>query len=175
MSDFFGRVTGDQDPIRKLLGYIPGFSGYIERSNRRAADKLVRDTVAQRFEELYKRTSRLQADIIGAGGIEHIDDLEKAALQIRMFADKIRNATYGYSGFFDAVKINEEELAKLYAFDSAFFEIADQINSALDTVEANIEQGEGLPAAIRNVVGMAREATATFDRRYEAINGATGA
>lgn len=175
MSDFFGQVTGDQDPIKKLLSHIPGFSGYIERTNRRAADKLVRDTVAHRFEELYKRTSRLQADIVGAGGIEYVDDLEKATLQIRIFADKIRNATYGYSGFFDAVKINEEELAKLYAFDSAFFDIADQINSGLDTVEANIGQDEGLPAAIRNVVSMAREATATFERRYEIINGASGA
>ncbi|HAE59405.1 MAG TPA: hypothetical protein DCG54_07845 [Anaerolineae bacterium] len=173
MSDFFGRVTGDQDPIKKLLSYIPGFSGYIERTNRRAADKLVRDTVAQRFEELYKRISRLQADIISAGGIELIDDLEKATLQIRIFADKVRNATYGYSGFFDAVKINEEELAKLYAFDSAFFDIADQINSALDTLEGNIGQDEGLPATIRNVVTLAREATATFERRYEVINGAS--
>lgn len=173
MSDFFGRVTSDQDPIKKLLSYIPGFSGYIERTNRRAADKLVRDTVAQRFEELYKRISRLQADIISAGGIELIDDLEKATLQIRIFADKVRNATYGYSGFFDAVKINEEELAKLYAFDSAFFDIADQINSALDTLEGNIGQDEGLPATIRNVVTLAREATATFERRYEVINGAS--
>jgi hypothetical protein len=173
MSDFFGRVTGDQDPIKKLLSHIPGFSGYIERTNRRAADKLVRDTVARRFEELYKRISRLQADIISAGGIELIDDLEKATLQIRIFADKIRNATYGYSGFFDAVKINEEELAKLYAFDSAFFDIADQINSALDILEGNIGQDEGLPATIRNVVTLAREATATFERRYEVINGAS--
>lgn len=175
MSDFFGRVTGDQDPIKKLLSYIPGFSGYIERTNRRAADKLLRDTVAQRFEELYKRSSRLQADIVGAGGLEYVDDLEKASLQIRTFADKIRNATYGYSGFFDAVKINEEELAKLYAFDSAFFDIAEQISQGLDTVESNIGQDEGLPAAIRNVVSLAREATATFDRRYEVINGAAGA
>lgn len=175
MSDFFGRVTGDQDPIKKLLSYIPGFSGYIERSNRRAADKLVRDPVAQRFEDLYKRTSRLQADIISQGGIEHIDDIEKASLQIRTFADKIRNATYGYSGFFDAVKINEEELAKLYAFDSAFFEIADQLNAALDTLENSMGQEEGIPAAIRNLVSLAREATATFDRRYEVINGANGA
>ncbi len=175
MSDFFGHVTGDQDPVRKLLSYIPGFGGYIERSNRRAADKLVRDSVAQRFEELYKRISRIQNDIIGQGGLEFIDELEKAALQLRTFADKIRTATYGYSGFFDAVKINEEELAKLYAFDAAFFQIADQISAGLDNLEATMGQTEGLPAAIRNVVSLAREATSTFDRRYETINGAADA
>ncbi len=172
MSDFFGRVTGDQDPFKKLASYIPGFSGYIERENRRAADKILRDTVARRFEEQYKRLSALQTDIISQGNIEFIDDLEKAALLMRTFTDKIRNATYGYSGLFDAVKINEEELAKIYNYDTAFFEIADQIKNALDTVEASTGAIEGLPAVIRNLVTLARQAVNAFDQRYEIFTGA---
>jgi len=167
MSDFFQRVVGDQDPFKKLASYIPGFSGYVERTNRRAADKLLRDTVAQRFEELYKRTSALQADLISQGGIAYIDDMEKAAIQIRTFADKIRNATYGYSGFFDAVKINEDELGKIYEFDAAFFAIGEEINRALDNVEAAFGDDAGLPSAIRHLTNLAREATKTFDNRYE--------
>ncbi len=169
MSDFFGRVTGDQDPLKKLVSYIPGFSGYIERQNRRAADKLLRDTVARRFEELYKRLSALQADLISQGGLEFTDDMEKAAVLMRTFTDKIRNATYGYSGLLDAVKINEQELAQLYDFDNAFFNLGDQINAALDTVEQSLGNPEGLPAAIRNLVSLNREAVNTFDRRYEVI------
>ncbi len=172
MSDFFGRVTGDQDPFKKLASYIPGFSGYIERQNRRAADKLLRDTVARRFEELYKRLSALQADLISQGGIEFVDDMEKAAVLMRAFTDKIRNATYGYSGLFDAVKINEQELAQLYAFDNAFFDLGDQINAALGTVEQSLGAPEALPAAIRNLVSLNREAVNTFDRRYEVVSGA---
>ncbi len=171
MSDFFGRVTSDQDPFKKLASYIPGFSGYIERQNRRAADKLVRDTVARRYEELYKRLSALQTELISQGGIEFIDEMEKAALLMRTFTDKIRNATYGYSGLFDAVKINEEELAQLYAFDNAFFDLADQTKAALDTVEQSLANTEGLPAAIRNLNGLTRQAVEAFDRRYEVIAG----
>lgn len=171
MSDFFGRVTGDQDPIKKLASFIPGFKGYVERENRRAADKLMRDTVAHRFEELYKRLSALQADLISQGGIEFVDDLEKAALQIRTFTDKVRNATYGYSGLLDAVKINEDELAKIYAYDEAFFDSADQIKNAIDTLEGNLGNTEGLPAVIRNLVTLTRQAVDAFNRRYEAFNG----
>lgn len=171
MSDFFGRVTGDQDPIKKLASYIPGFKGYIERENRRSADKLLRDTVARRFEEQYKRISSLQVEIIAQGNIEFVDDLEKAAIQIRTFTDKIRNATYGYSGLFDAVKINEDELAKIYAYDAAFFEIADQIKNALDNVESAIGGVEGLPATIRNLVTLARQSVTTYEQRYEIFNG----
>lgn len=172
MSDYFGRVTSDQDPFKKLASYIPGFSGYIERQNRRAADKLLRDAVARRYEELYKRLSALQTDLIGQGNLEFVDDLEKAALLMRTFTDKIRNATYGYSGLFDAVKINEQELAQLYAFDNAFFDLGDQISAALDTVEQSLNNPEALPAAIRNLASLNREAVNTFDRRYEVVSGA---
>lgn len=171
MSDFFGQVTGDQDPIKKLASYIPGFGGYIERENRRAADKLLRDTVSRRFDELIKRLSALQNDLISQGGIEFIDDMEKSALLMRTFSDKIRNATYGYSGLFDAVKINEGELAQLYEFDNAFFDLAGQISNALDTVEQSLGNTDGLPAAIRNLNTLTRQAVTTFDRRYEVIVG----
>jgi hypothetical protein len=171
MSDFFGRVTNDQDPLKKLVSYIPGFKGYIERENRRSADKLLRETVARRFEELYKRLSALQTDLVSQGGIEFVDDMEKAALLIRTFTDKIRNATYGYSGFFDAVKINEAELAQIYAFDAAFFDLGEQIKNALDNVEASLGNTDGLPAAIRNLTGLARQATTTYEQRYEIFNG----
>jgi len=170
MSDFFQRVTSDQDPLKKLASYIPGFSGYVERENRRAADKLMRDTIARRFEELYKRLSALQADLISQGGIEFVDDIEKAALQLRTFADKVRNATYGYSGLLDAVKINEDELAKIYEYDASFFNTADQIKNAIDTLEGNLGNSEALPAVIRNLVTLTRQAVTDFDKRYEVFN-----
>lgn len=171
MSDFFGRVTSDQDPFKKLASYIPGFSGYVERQNRRAADKLLRDTVARRFEELYKRLSALQTELISQGGIQFMDEMEKAALLMRTFTDKIRNATYGYSGLFDAVKINEQELAQIYAYDNAFFDLAEQVKGALDTVEQSLGNPDGLPAAIRNLTGLTRQAVEAFDRRYEVFMG----
>ena len=171
MNEFFERVTGDQDPLKKLASYIPGFKGYVERENRRAADKLMRDTIARRFEELYKRLSALQAELINQGGIEYIDDLEKAAIQMRTFTDKVRNATYGYAGLLDAVKINEDELAKIYAYDAAFFDTADAIKNAIDNIEASLGNPEGLPATIRNLVTLTQQAVDAFDRRYEVFNG----
>ncbi len=170
MSDLFDTVTGGQDIFKKLLSKIPGFSGYIERTNRRAADKLLRDQVALKYSELAARTSRLQKDIAEAGQIDFLDDIDSVGLKLRTFADRIKNASYGYSGFFDAVKINEKELETIYNFDMAFFTLADQVSSGLDNVEAAVA-GEGLKAAIRAVNDLARQAGETYDRRYETITG----
>jgi hypothetical protein len=113
----------------------------------------------------------LQTELISQGGIQFVDDMEKAAIQMRTFTDKIRNATYGQSGLFDAVKINEAELAQLYNYDNAFFDLSDQVRAALDTVEATLGNTDGLPAAIRNLTALTRQAVEAFDRRYEVITG----
>jgi hypothetical protein len=124
MDQFFEKVKSQQDPFKKLMSYIPGFGGYVERQNRRDADKLLRDTVARRFEEQWKRASQIQADMVSNGLIAYVDDMEKAAIKLRTFIDKITTAPRGYSGMFDAVKINEPELEAIYQFDYAFFDLA---------------------------------------------------
>ena len=171
MDQFFEKVTTQQDPFKKVMSFIPGFKGYIDRQNRRDADKLLRDTVARRFEEQWKRTSQLQSDMVGSGMIQYVDDMEKAAIQLRTFIDKITTAPRGYAGMFDAVKINEKELEAIYQFDAAFFDLADQVGRALDNVEASLADETALPAAIRNATSLARLAVETYNRRSEAVTG----
>ncbi len=99
MSEIFDQVTGDQDPLTKLLGKIPGFKGYVERQSRRASDKLLRTMIADHFEALWQRISGLQKELINEGEIAYIDDLESAAIKLRQFIDRVRTASYGYSAF----------------------------------------------------------------------------
>ncbi|GAB4534541.1 MAG: hypothetical protein Fur0018_24440 [Anaerolineales bacterium] len=170
MSDLFQQVSDDQDPIKKIVSKVPGFSGYIERQSRRDADKLLRETIAQRFDELWQRISNLQQDLLSSGGLMYVDDLENAAIKLRTFADRIRTASYGYSSLFEAVKINEAELAQLYAYDTAMLDLVEQVGAAIDNVEASIGT-DGLPAAIRHLTTLARECVNVFDKRREVILG----
>jgi len=62
-------------------------------------------------------------------------------------------------------------LAALYTFDNAFFDLAEQTNRALDTVEASLADEAALPAAIRNLTTLAREAVKTFETRRDVIKG----
>jgi hypothetical protein len=171
MDEFFQKVTSQQDPFKKLASYIPGFGGYIERQNRRDADKLLRDTVARRFDEQWKRTTQLQTEMVSNGMISFVDDMEQAAIQMRTLIDKISMAPRGYSGMFDAVKINEKELEAIYQFDAAFFDLSDQIGHGLDNVEASMGDEAALPAAIRNLISLARMAVETYNRRSEVVTG----
>lgn len=173
MSDMFDRVTGEQDFLRKILSKVPGFSGYIERSNRRASDKLLRTVVADRYSEQWQRISGLQRDLISQGDIQFVDDLEAAAIKLRQFIDRVRTATYGYSGFFDAIKIDQKELAQVYQYDAALLDNVEEIKRAVDNVEASIGT-DGLMAAIRNLVNSSQQAVEAFNRRSEVMVGGVG-
>lgn len=168
MSDIFERVVGDQDFFRKILGKIPGFKGYFERTNRRSADKLLRVTIADRFEALNKRISGLQRDLISNGEIKWVDDLEASVIKLRQFTDRIRTASYGYTGFFAAVKVNSEELAAIYQYDLALMEGGDEVERAIDNVESSIGT-DGLAAAIRHLTQSAQKCVDAFDKRSQVI------
>jgi len=170
MSDLFDRVTDDRDVFKKLLAKLPGFKGYFERQDRRASDKILREAIANRFEELWQRVSELQRDLISQGQIEFIDDLEGAAIKLRQFIDRVRTAAYGYAGFFDPVKVREDELAQVYQYDLVLLETADAVDRAIGNVEASIGT-DGLPAAIRNLRNASAEAVEAFNRRSEVLIG----
>jgi hypothetical protein len=89
-------------------------------------------------------------------------------MKLRALVDRVRHAAYGYSGFFDAVKVNEAELDKLYQYDSTLLDKVAQVSSAVDNVASSIG-GEGLPAAVRNLTALAQECIDLFDRRGEVI------
>lgn len=170
MSELFDRVTADQDIFKKILSKVPGFSGYIERQNRRSSDKLLRETIAGHFEKSWQRISALQKDLISQGNIEYVDDLESSAIKLRQFIDRVRTASYGYSGFFDAIKVNEAELANVYQYDYTLLQLEDTVNHAIDNVETSIGS-DGLPAAIRNLTNAARQCVDAFDKRTEVMLG----
>jgi len=170
MSDLFDRVTQGQDIFKKLLGKIPGFKGYVERNNRRSSDKILRDAIADRFEEQYQRISGVQRDLISQGQIELIDDLESAAIKLRQFIDRVRNASYGYAGIFDAIKIEEAQLAAVYSYDLALLNASDEVSRAVDNLESSVGT-DGMPAAIRHLVALSKQAVDAYNRRSEVMIG----
>lgn len=168
MADMYSKITGSQNIVEKLAKMIPGFGGYLDREQRRTADKMLRETLASRYDEQWARISEIQRRMIGEGQIEQVDNMEAAAIKLRTFIDAMKTASYGYSGFFDAVKINQAELEKLYNYDNALLEGVTKVVNAVDNVEASLNS-DGLPAAIRNLTTVCGDCVTAFDRRKDVL------
>lgn len=173
MADILNKVANEQDFFKKILGKIPGFSGYVDRVNRRSADKLLRDTIADHFESLWQKISSFQRDLVASGAIEKIQDVEAAALKIRQFIDRIRSASYGYAGFFDAIKIDSKALAVIYQYDLQLLTLEEEVNRAVDNITSSMGT-DGEPAAVRHLVATSQQCLDAFEKRKEAVLNSAG-
>ncbi len=170
MTDIFNKVTGQQDWFTKIIGKIPGFKGYIQKNTRRDSDKLLREMIAREFEMQYQRISGVQRALISAGELGAVGELENAAIKLRQFIDRVRTASYGYAGVFDAIKIKEAELDNVYRFDAILLDKGNEVARAIDNVEASIGT-DGQRAAINNLISHAQEAINAFNQRSEVMKG----
>ena len=167
--DYLETVESSLGGLENLARKIPGYGGYKEKELRREADKLLRVELAGKFDDQRKRVSELQHQLISQAKIEFLDDLERAAMKLQLLIDRIKTASYGYAGLFDAVKVKEEQLDALYAFDNQMLGFVDEVAAEIDQVTSAIGAGEGIGTAIGALVGTVDEANQTFGHREEAI------
>jgi phenylacetate-coenzyme A ligase PaaK-like adenylate-forming protein len=155
-----------------LVSKIPGYHGYKEKENRRAADKLLRDQLTKQLDEQRRRLAELQRNLLDGGGLLMVDDLDRAVTKVQKLADKIRTASYGYAGIFDAVKVKEEQLDALYTFDEGMLQQVASVQTAIDALATAIDSNGDVKSAIRAVVSAAEQAENTWRQRESAITGA---
>ena len=168
MTDFQGQIEEGRGKLKELLLKIPGFKGYIEMEDRRTADKMVRDAVADRYQEQLDRLTGIMSEFVDRGDIEFLDKLEGVAVKIRTFIDKIRHAVYGYSGFFDAIKVDELKLDKLYNYDQALLDGIEGISETLDSLAAAVESDQ-IKTLIASLTQQAADMVTKADQRVEEI------
>jgi len=172
--DLRDKVVESLGGLENLARKIPGYGGYKEKEMRREADSLLRDKIAKAFGEQVQRLVEMQGEMVSGGKIElleHATALEDAVRRLQTFVDRIKRAAQGYAGFFDAVKVKEEQLDALYEFDNTLLAQIDVVKLAVDDVQAAMEAGEGLPAAIAAAKRVAGDVNHLFSQREEVIVG----
>jgi signal recognition particle GTPase len=171
MTDAYEKVTEGRTALEKLLDKIPGWGGYQKRQNRRKADQVLRQVLSTELGAQRKRLDTAQKDLMDQKRWDLVDDVGSAVTQLQTFADRVRLATYGYSGMFDAVRIRESELEAMYNFDAALFDYVGRLDEANGRLLEVIPTGEGVAETVRVVLDICREANSTFDEREHLILG----
>ena len=168
MIDPMEKITEGKDLVGKIQNFVSGFLGYYDRERRREADKILRDSIAARYETEWSRISDVQASLVKAKQLERLDEIESAAIKLRTFIDRVRGAPRGYSGFFDAVRIKRDELQRIYAYDLTLLENSDRVRAAVDQLAAAVGK-DGLSESIHNLIEVAAEASRLYEGRAEVI------
>lgn len=132
MEDGLERARERRSALERLGAMIPGFKGYLERELRREVDKMQRDWLAGQVDRAREALQGKIRTWSRRGNLANLDLASSLDKQLDRVANRIRHADYGHTGFFDAVKIYEPELDRLYRFDLA---LAESVRSLADEIE----------------------------------------
>ena len=167
MDPILDKARAAQNALERLMNSVPGFKGYRERDLRRDADRLQREHISARLEDGKKALDQVAAALTRGGDLDVINDVETARKRIDRVANRIRYAERGYSGFFDAVKVDETILAKVYAFDMGLVEDVDGIRAAASAASG----ASDARAAVQDLIGRIDALDARLSERENVLRG----
>jgi hypothetical protein len=171
MVDLRDTLSDHKSGFEALVGKIPGYKGYKDKELRREADALLRDHLAKQLSQQLSRAEDVTNQMLTGPGLSQLSEMGKGNGRLQTLIDKVKTAAQGYAGFFDAVKVKEEELDRLYGFDERMVRQVDEIEAAIDAVQAALDSGDdsALAPAVRRYVKTVSDVSAAFDSRKDTL------
>jgi hypothetical protein len=169
LDDLTEKIQASQSKFENLVAKIPGYAGYKQKEQRREADKLLRLHVARQYEEQLRRLTEVQYALTASGRLASIVTLERAVMKLQLLIDRIKTASYGYAGLFDAIKVDEGVLDRMYEFDLAMLEGVNELATLLDRLSTAAETEATTAAEANDLVATLERLNTTFSERHDII------
>jgi replicative DNA helicase len=157
----------------RIVAAIPGFRGYKEKELRRESDKLIRNHLHLKLSESKDDLKTVFQKLSDRRYFDVITDMDRLMAKVDRIIEKVNHASYGYSGFFNIVKVTEESLDRMIDFDNKLVDEADVLAADVDTFKAEIAKGEtkNTKEKIQNITDKIEAFEETFDKRSGVILG----
>ena len=167
--DFVTQAKEQRNVFERLLKGLPGIRGYTDKELRRNADYRLRQMIGDELDAQKSALLDVQNKLLHGGGLAFLDDLDVAVSKVQTLSDRIKSASYGYAGLFDAVRIREDELDALRRFDVALLAQVANLEAAVKALGAALGDRAQLGAQIEQVIAAVTDLTGLFDRRERVI------
>jgi hypothetical protein len=121
MVDLREKVVEDRGLISKIQLFVPGFHGYREAEDLRAADNMLRMQMADRLAAVRADVEACRAAMIEDGQIEGLDRVGGVINKFKSAETGVRHAEQGYSGISAKIQVKKPQLNSLYEYDLGLF------------------------------------------------------
>jgi hypothetical protein len=173
--DVYAEAKKQMRLSERIVAAIPGFHGYKEKELRRESDKLIRNHLHLKLSESKDDLQKIFQKLSDRRYFDVLTDMDRLMAKADRVTEKVNHASYGYSGFFDIVKIKEENLDRMIDFDNKLVGEADGLAADIDVFKAEIAKGEtkNVKEKIQEIADKMEAFEETFDKRTEVILGVT--
>jgi hypothetical protein len=174
-NDEYSNVKGQMRLSERIAAFIPGFHGYKEKELRRESDRLIRNHLYLKLSIEKTDLREISQKLADRRYFDVLTDMDRLLAKMDRVVEKVNHASYGYSGFFDAVKVREENLDHMIDFDNQLLEGINALATEIDAFKADLASGvtTNLKTSVQNVTDKLESLEDTFDKRNEVILGAS--
>ena len=136
--------------VEKLELLVPGFHGYKKKELLREDDRLIRGKIAEILSQARREMERAlqRCALVGCQQLMAMDNMRKRLMALE---SRVRHAEAGYAGYFDRIKVREEELERLLEYDAKLIELAEEILGDVKNVSSQITDPQVLGTAVLNL------------------------
>jgi len=172
-NDVYSDVKGQMRLSERIAAFVPGFHGYKEKELRRESDKLIRNHLYLKLSADKSDLRDISQKLTDRRYFDVMTDMDRLLAKMDRVVEKVNHAPYGYSGFFDAVKVREENLDHMIDFDNKLIDGVTALSTEIDAFKSDLASGQtsNLKTRVQNVTDKLESLEDTFDQRNEVIQG----
>jgi hypothetical protein len=111
--------------------------------------------------------------VTGRRYLDILTDMDRLTAKFDRVTEKINHAPYGYSGFFDIIKVKEVSLDRMLSFDNQLIDYVDALSTAVDDFKAQLvaDDYSDLRSKVQVVTDKLEALEDVFDKRKEVLMG----
>ncbi len=172
-SDVYSDVKGQMRLSERIAAFLPGFHGYKEKELRRESDRLIRNHLYLKLSTAKTDLREISQKLADRRYFDVLTDMDRLLAKMDRVVEKVNHASYGYSGFFDAIKVKEENLDRMITFDNQLIDSVTALSTEIDAFKAELASGNtsNLKSRVQSVTDKLESLEDTFDKREEVILG----
>jgi len=159
-------VDNSRGVLKRLQLLLPGFRGYRQGEDIREADSFLRIQVSDKLKNARTTIENSRSSLSNAGQFQSLKDLSPIIADLMGLEGRIRHAEQGYTGISPAVRVNPQQLDRLYEYDYGFVEAADQLNATISPLPSLTSAANS--AAVQSLVATARGQISQLDQAFKA-------
>ena len=171
--DVYSEAKSQMRLSERIAAFLPGFRGYKEKELRRESDRLIRNHLYLKLSTAKSDVKSIFQKLSDRRYLDVLADMDRLVAKMDRVVEKVNHASYGYTGFFDVVKVKEESLDRMIDFDNKLLDGIDSLAADVNTFKAELASGEtkNLKERIQNLTDKLESFEETFDKREEVILG----
>lgn len=143
MPDIRQRVEEDRGLLKKIQMIIPGYRGYRIREDLRDSDKMLRMELSKKLALQRKQLEECRGDIVGSMPLsKSLETLGGVISQYKKVEGLMVHSDSGYSGIAADIKIQQDEMNKLYDYDLSILENIQFIDQGIGELRSAINTSD---------------------------------